>query len=547
MNWLKRKKQNEDVSYWQTLADALAALLMIVLLVLMLLILYIVRIPPEELADIELGNSFLHTMPTAGAGASGYGHRPGDNTPSRYDEASHINIVDIDAVEKTERDVMPTEPTIPRRGEGDGNDKAAVYVTVLDSETERTIKEAGIRFELYDSYDSLQTLKTYYPQKTEYRLFDTTADGVLYLPEKIPLGDYSFREISAPKGYDLADSTRMHIQESADWSDPYVIKVHLSPSRNIIRLQLKDADTMNPVGGGEYEVVAAEDIVTADGTIRYTKDSVACTIVCDGKGYGESIELYLGRYYLREVTAPRYYAKDLELTAVSVDKKLKNAKPVTNNLTNSRTKVVVTLSDALYQNLPISDAEFRIMQDGSSGKPKTLSTDEFGQIALTDLNRNASYIIRQMTTKQGYTMVSEPIRFFVSDDGRVDGEAFREIRLDNRILRAAIAVRGAVLRNSVSDYNVALYDGNGELTAVWDSSGMPHTVEGLVSGDYYIRVNGQQRNQMHIFVGPEKEVQSFSYTVWTPGDVGAAATLVLLLIGLAVVVTVVVRKKRKLK
>ena len=43
-------------------------------------------------------------------------------------------------------------------------------------------------------------------------------------------------------------------------------------------------------------VVAAEDIATLDGTVRYTAGQVVDTIECDEEGYGESQELYLGTY-----------------------------------------------------------------------------------------------------------------------------------------------------------------------------------------------------------------------------------------------------------
>ena len=59
---------------------------------------------------------------------------------------------------------------------------------------------------------------------------------------------------------------------------------------------------------GTFRVVAAEDIATLDGTVRYTAGQVVDTIECDEEGYGESQELYLGTYTVQQATSPDYYA-----------------------------------------------------------------------------------------------------------------------------------------------------------------------------------------------------------------------------------------------
>ena len=56
--------------------------------------------------------------------------------------------------------------------------------------------------------------------------------------------------------------------------------------------------------GAVYEVVAAEDIITPDGTVRNHKGDVVDTIITDENGIAMSCELYLGEYEVREVTAP---------------------------------------------------------------------------------------------------------------------------------------------------------------------------------------------------------------------------------------------------
>lgn len=83
---------------------------------------------------------------------------------------------------------------------------------------------------------------------------------------------------------------------------------------------MNDAETQLPVGGGTFRVIAAEDIVTKDGTVRYTQGQYADTIVCDENGYGESKELYLGNYTVQQQTAPNYYTTMQEDLNVEVEK-----------------------------------------------------------------------------------------------------------------------------------------------------------------------------------------------------------------------------------
>ena len=56
--------------------------------------------------------------------------------------------------------------------------------------------------------------------------------------------------------------------------------------------------------GAVYEVRAAEDISTPDGTLRCSKGEVVDTITTSSDGFVKSKELYLGKYEVKEITAP---------------------------------------------------------------------------------------------------------------------------------------------------------------------------------------------------------------------------------------------------
>lgn len=534
MNWRKSKNQSEENSYWQTIADALAALLLVVLLIMVLLVLYIVRVQPNENVDLYEGDQFVGmTDPDPGAGD--YGDHDYNSGEARYwkngdeEEGDGDDLDDDGGGGGSDGGVgeFPEEGT----DKGEGSDKAAVYVMVMDAETQRTIKEAGIRFELYTDRDALQLLNTYYPRKMEYRNFDTTADGVFFLPEKLAIGNYYLHELTVPKGYDAAENLVLSLHEDYDWPEPYVARVMLSPSKNIVRIQMTDAITGESIPGGSYEVVAAADIMTQDGTLRYSKGTVAAVLECDSKGYAESEPLYLGQYLLRQKQIPRYYAMDPEPTEVAVEKKSGDILPNEHVLLSQKTTASFLVCDELYGNIPIANAAFSFAQEGSSMAAQTVTTDEFGQLVLTNLNKNTVYRIHQINTMPGYRCMVEDYRFAVDGGGMIEDQALSSVTLVNRTLRATVAVRGRVLRGLASDYNVTLFDGNDQIAATWNSTGMAHKVEGLTAGDYYICINGQRQSQKHIVVRDVVEVQEFDYNVWTTGDIAAAASLTLLTAG----------------
>lgn len=62
--------------------------------------------------------------------------------------------------------------------------------------------------------------------------------------------------------------------------------------------------TVDNLEGAVYEVTAAEDIITTDGTVRAEKGEVVDTLITGEDGTAESKELYLGKYEVKEVTTP---------------------------------------------------------------------------------------------------------------------------------------------------------------------------------------------------------------------------------------------------
>ena len=66
------------------------------------------------------------------------------------------------------------------------------------------------------------------------------------------------------------------------------------------------------LSGAVFQVIASEDIVTLDGTIRANAGDVVAELKTDENGYAETDLLYLGKYEIREITAPYGYVLNCE-------------------------------------------------------------------------------------------------------------------------------------------------------------------------------------------------------------------------------------------
>lgn len=540
----RKRRYYEEVNYWESMTDALVGLLLCVLLIVLLLILYLMRIPNEEYLDDTMGTSYAeYNDKDDGGGNYGnaepdrsegdtWGHGDGEHDEQQTGGGGGPGI-----------DAAPYEDPDPGAGEGQGLDKAAVYVQVVDGETGRTIKQKGMEYELYSMGDALQTLSVYYPTRIDYTDYETDGDGVFYLPEKIFLGSYYLHDLTTVEGYDTANQTPFTVERSYDWDDPYVVSVELYPSRSIIRVQLKDQDSGAKLGGASFQVVAAQNITTKDGTTRYTAGQLVDTITLDEQGYGESVPLYLGTYRLQQSIVPAQYAEIAELPEVTLQKRSGDAQPPLTQLSEQKTTVNLALVDALYRGNGLAGVDFLLSVSG--GTSRRLTTDAEGRIELTGMEAGTTYRLRQVNALEHYEKDATEYTLRVDNRGLINGQAVTDMTITNTIIRVAVGVKDKLFRGLVSDVNVALFDSDGTLVKAWNSSALEQVIEGLEPGEYTLVMNGRQQSARQILVQQTADQQGFYLEQWTTADVGLLAGVAALLIAAAVLLRWVLRKKKQ--
>lgn len=335
------------------------------------------------------------------------------------------------------------------------NFESYIKIVKVDAETGKVIPYAGAGFQLYRPDGSLITQTFTYPEVTAIDTFYTNDEGTLITPEKLEYGSgYSLVEVFAPYGYTL-NSEPVYFDvtqdDSTDEDGVTVIEV-VKPNtaqKGVIKISksgevfssVTEADglyqpvfSVQGLPGAVYEITAAEDIITPDGTLRAAAGEVVDTVTTDETGLAESKALYLGKYEIREIKAPYgmvlntdirtaelvYAGQEIEITETSA------------SFYNERQKAAVSLEKVLEQNktfgigmngeisavtFGLFAAEDLTAADGSvipaDGLLEILSVDENGHaVCNTDLPFGSFYL-GELSTDEHYILSDEkhPIVF----------------------------------------------------------------------------------------------------------------------------------------
>ncbi len=358
--------------------------------------------------------------------------------------------------------------------------KAYLQVTKQDAETGKTIPCSSTGFQIFDSKNKLVTYET-------IDTFYTDENGVLITPMELPYGSYTLVEKDAPYGYIL---------------DPTPIAFEINPSKfvnengiQVVKVVKKNyaqkgTITINKYGevfssvtedngiyqpqyevqalaNATYTVTAVEDIITPDGTLRYAKGTVVATLTTDNNGKATTTELYLGKYEIKEITAPYGYVLNSEPIIVELTYAGQNIE-VTNksaDFNNKRQKIDINLIKALERddlfglgmNNEILSVKFGLYaaeeitaKDGTVIPADALieiaTCNENGSIQFTtDIPVGANLYIREYATDNHY-LVSNEIYSVVFEYAGQDTETVTITlndgeKIENKLIRSTIVGR----------------------------------------------------------------------------------------------------------
>ena len=327
--------------------------------------------------------------------------------------------------------------------------EALIEIVKKDTETGKIIPAAGIGFKVRNT-DTGEYIVQHinYPTPTDIDTYYTDVTGKLMMPEKLPYGNYEIIEQCTAYGYVL-DSSPIAFKVDGEKTIVTVEKFNM-PQKGIIRISKSgeiffsavETDSVyslvfadKNLAGATYEITAAEDIITPDGTLRYAKGTVVDTVTTDENGSAASKPLYLGKYSVRETKAPYGMVlngtpKTVELTYAGETVKLTETAA---EFYNERQKAALSLAKILGMDktFGIGDngeilsvqfglyaAEDLFAADGSvipkDGLLEIANCDENGNITFkTDIPVGAKLYVKEIATDSHYILSNEkyPVTF----------------------------------------------------------------------------------------------------------------------------------------
>lgn len=422
------------------------------------------------------------------------------------------------------------------------NFESYLKVVKLDKETGKRIPYEGAAFEIYDSDNHRVTMQYTYPQVTSIHTFYTNKEGYLITPEKLPYGDYTLKEVQAPYGYVLDDTPvpfSITQENSSTDTGVTVVKVkardvaqkgviNITKTGEIFSSVEENKGIYTPkysisnLKGAIFEIYAAEDITTLDGTVRCEQGTLVDTITTDDDGVAKSKELYLGKYTVIEKTAPNGYVHnaakyDAELTYAG-----QNVSVTSTDLSvyNERQKVSVSLKKIMAEdktfsignNGEITSVRFGIYadEDIKASNGDVIPKDALITFANCDKNGNISFdcdlpvgfkwYVKEIATDAHYILSDTKYEFDTEYQGQdikvIDIKINNDKAIENNLIYGSVkglkvdretqeVIKGATFGLFKSD-TTELTEENAILTAVTDESGI-FTFNNVPFGEYLIK------------------------------------------------------------
>lgn len=269
--------------------------------------------------------------------------------------------------------------------------KSLIEIVKKDAETGKIIPASGIGFKVRNT-DTGEYIVQHinYPTPMDIEIYYTDSTGKFMMPESLPYGNYELIEQNTCYGYVL-DSSPIPFKVNGSKTVVIVEKRNM-PQKGVITVT-KSGEVFSSVSksdglyqpvyevkglhGAEYEISAAENIYTPDGTLRYAKGKVVDKIITGKDGKATSKQLYLGKYDIKEIVAPYGMVVNNEVHTVELNYAGQEVSVTETkaDIYNKRQKSEISLEKVLAQN-----EKFRI---GMNGEILSVQFGLFAEETLT--------------------------------------------------------------------------------------------------------------------------------------------------------------------
>ena len=366
-----------------------------------------------------------------------------------------------------------------------------VKIVKKDAETGNIIPVLGIGFKVWDCQNECYVEQTInYPAQITIDTYYTDESGSLMMPSELVYGNYELHEVQTANGYVLdetpvlfaidgqeevitvekfntAQKGRISVQKTGDVFTRVnkVSSAYTDEDGNLI----ENPTTYTPVfeignlAGAVFQVIASEDIITADGTVRAKAGDVVAEITTDENGYAETDLLYLGKYEVKEIKAPEGYVLNSEsqfVELVYAGQEIEVRDTVNAAFVNDYQRVEISLEKILEQDETFgvgTNEEYKNVRFGLFAEEEITAADGTeipanGLISEISLDENmkavfsvklpfAKYYVREIFTDEHYILGDEKYSFDFTYQGQDSEMVYVDCgEFENRLKRGTVKV-----------------------------------------------------------------------------------------------------------
>ena len=376
-----------------------------------------------------------------------------------------------------------------------------VRIVKKDAETGNIIPVSGIGFKVWDCRNECYIEQTVnYPSQITINTFYTDESGALMLPNELVYGNYELHEVQTANGYMLdetpvpfavdgqeevitiekfntAQKGRISVQKTGDIFTRVnkTSSAYTDEDGNMI----ENPTTYTPVfeignlSGAVFQVIASEDILTADGTVRANSGDVVAELTADENGYAETDLLYLGKYEVKEINAPDGYVLNTESQFVELTyagQEIEVRDTVNAAFVNDYQRLEISLEKILEQDETFAigtNEEYKSVRFGlfaeeeitaadgtfipANGLIVEISLDENMKAVFSEKLPFAKYYVREIAADEHYILSDEKY----SVDFTYQGQETEVVSIDCGEFENKLK-RGTVKGLKVGEYNKPL-------------------------------------------------------------------------------------------